>query len=576
MAILTGYSGQVWSAVYAALAYYQTALTTAASPGATVTLSEAMLATLLNGVAAINANDMAAAWNVEQEQLGVVLTLPLTLDSMSLGFVEARLSSYEEGYAALAPLIPQPPYAPAGSIAAGVPVIPDMNLLGFYESFDFEVPYASGISLLWNDNGVVTITNHETAIDGPGTNLINDGGWLQLVGAQGYPTSESGLPPGAIWNNGQIVGVVPGAIPNPNALPVQYGQITAAQLLAMGGANLPTSPPATSLTGPNLPSTAALVSDAFSNLAQAVLVYQGVNLTSAYDIATREATITGIVATMLGDVTSGPFAQTSDILYSWNQVVVLPAMTILAKQLSGAPFLLQSQQSSVIRYTMLSLAQQVAQFLLILRQPETSQIALATLYVGETLMDVAARTLNNFERWTEIAAINGLSPPYVGPVSLPGIAGWGSQLILPTTGTQLSAAGDTPSYEANFLGTDVYLGPINGVMPPWTGDYQTITGYSNLRWALGRRLQTTLSTLIYHNNYGCRIPPEVGQVQGSTTAGNIVAYGKSALLSDGRVQSVVSATASGYPQGVDFKATVQPAGFGSQEAVVNEVITNLP
>lgn len=473
MSIFTGYSGQVWSALYAALAYYDTALTTAPTAGSTITLSEAMLASLLNGAAAINAADTAAAWNAEQNDLADVLTLPLTIDPTSLAFVTARLAAYEASFNALSPLVPQPPFAVASSIASGVPVIPDANLLGFYASYDYETPPAGLTSGNFNDN-------------------------------------------------------------------------------------------------------AALVATSFAALAQAVNVFQGVNSTSAYDTAAREAQITGIVANLMASLTSGPVASNIVTTNAWNQVVTLPATTILARQMSGAPFLLQAQQSAVIRYAILNIAQQIAQFLLILRQPQTAQISLTTLYNNETLMDVAARTLNNFERWTDIATINGLSPPYVGPVALPGIAAWGSQLILPTTGTQLSATGGTPSYEANFLGTDVYVGPINGVMPPWTGDYQTITGYNNLSWALGRRLQTTLSTLIYHNNYGSRIPPEVGQVQGSVTAGNIVAYGKSALLSDGRVQAVLSASASGYPQGIDFKATVQPGGFGSQETSVNEVISVLP
>ena len=75
-------------------------------------------------------------------------------------------------------------------------------------------------------------------------NLYNNGGWLAvLVPPAGYPTSPDGLPPGAVWNNGLSISVIPGIVPNP-AAPAQYfGRITAGSLLAMGGGNLPLSNP---------------------------------------------------------------------------------------------------------------------------------------------------------------------------------------------------------------------------------------------------------------------------------------------------------------------------------------------
>ena len=189
-------------------------------------------------------------------------------------------------------------------------------------------------------------------------------------------------------------------------------------------------------------------------------------------------------------------------------------------------------------------------------------------------MDVAARTTGNYEDWTTIAALNGLVPPYVGQNSAPGIAGWGTQLVLPTPGVQTSSTGAIPSYNDNFLGIDLYTGPINGSMPTWQGDFQTINGYNNLAWALGRRIQTTQGNLIYHPDYGSRIPPQVGQVQTNQTAGHIAAYGKSAILSDPRVASVPQATAQLQANGkVAFRANVQPSGFQAPGVSLNEVIS---
>lgn len=78
------------------------------------------------------------------------------------------------------------------------------------------------------------------------TGLINSAGTLQLVSASGWPTSATGLPAGALWSNSLVVTVVPGIVPNPFAAPVYFGLIDAAQLLALGGGNLPLTVPGVS------------------------------------------------------------------------------------------------------------------------------------------------------------------------------------------------------------------------------------------------------------------------------------------------------------------------------------------
>lgn len=84
------------------------------------------------------------------------------------------------------------------------------------------------------------------------SNLYDNGGVLTVLAAAGYPTSSTGLPAGALWNNGVPnspfdvladgpIGIVPGIVPNPLAPLVFFPGITAAQLLALGGGNLPLS-----------------------------------------------------------------------------------------------------------------------------------------------------------------------------------------------------------------------------------------------------------------------------------------------------------------------------------------------
>lgn len=77
-----------------------------------------------------------------------------------------------------------------------------------------------------------------------GSNFYNNGGALAALSLPvGYPTSDAGLPVGAIWSNGLEISVVPGFVPNPAATAMFFGSITAAQLLALGGGNLPLNDP---------------------------------------------------------------------------------------------------------------------------------------------------------------------------------------------------------------------------------------------------------------------------------------------------------------------------------------------
>lgn len=73
--------------------------------------------------------------------------------------------------------------------------------------------------------------------------LVNNGQVLQMTAPVDYPSSPGGLAAGSVWYNGGTVGVVPGATPDPTAPPVYFGVITADELLALGGGNLPTTDP---------------------------------------------------------------------------------------------------------------------------------------------------------------------------------------------------------------------------------------------------------------------------------------------------------------------------------------------
>jgi phage baseplate assembly protein W len=178
-------------------------------------------------------------------------------------------------------------------------------------------------------------------------------------------------------------------------------------------------------------------------------------------------------------------------------------------------------------------------------------------------MSIAARQLGDYSKWQQIANINGLLPPYFAAVPTPNMVSPGQQLYLPTDGIPANVvpAQGAASYEISFLGYDIFYGALNQDMAPWTGDFVTISGYSNLAFSLGRRLQTPLGNLIYHMDFGSRIPPEVGNILTQDTVGHIGAFAVSAVLSDPRVQQVVSVNAQALTnQGVSVSLVALPKG----------------
>jgi hypothetical protein len=98
-----------------------------------------------------------------------------------------------------------------------------------------------GTQQLWNNNYEVAVA----APLGPQPTMWSDGGVLTLVpsATAGWPISPLGLPQGALWSNGGAVMCISGSIPDPKAPPLYLGSVTAPQLLALGGSNLPVSAP---------------------------------------------------------------------------------------------------------------------------------------------------------------------------------------------------------------------------------------------------------------------------------------------------------------------------------------------
>jgi hypothetical protein len=352
-----------------------------------------------------------------------------------------------------------------------------------------------------------------------------------------------------------------------------------------------------------LPGAAQLAANAWLSAANAIFVLQGSALSPAYDAAVRQYRCASVIATILqqtqsggfsgANVTSAPIPMTDDqgnpitddlgnIIYissgtegtsTWSTTVALPTLLLDAASLASVPSSLASQQISVIRYVLMSQVLQLAQLLLSFRSKTVLQPSTGYLRNAESLMDFAARTTGDFENWANIAVLNGVSPPYPGPTN-PALALQGKPLF--TAGTP-AGTNTQATYANNVLGTDWDLGPINGAQPPWLGDLSLITGYLNFARAIGRRLQTPLGSLVFHQGYGCSIPAEIGAIQSTDESARLTEYAKSAIRGDPRLGSILSANtvlAPGFSANVQVALT--PIGPGASPVGVSEVIGARP
>lgn len=160
---------------------------------------------------------------------------------------------------------------------------------------------------------------------------------------------------------------------------------------------------------------------------------------------------------------------------------------------------------------------------------------------GDTLQSIAARTLGDASKWTQLIYPNNLVYPYItddSTVAGPGVLLTGAQILIPAP----AAAASTTNPDQVF-GTDVAL--TNGMLGATsTGDFAFVTGRANLRQALKNRIETQQGELAYHPRYGSVIKTLIGRM--STPAQQLLAASsaKGAVLADPRIASVDKAVAT--------------------------------
>lgn len=496
-----GYPAQVWGACWQALSWLSAQLShpPATAPAAALeTPVVAVFATIRNGLAALSAWQTGAALTAEVQNFSRVQNLPLGLDLVTQGYIQARVNACAAAAAGISALPPAISLLNvAQPLAAGRPVIADPLFLEWCMAFT--------------------------------------------------------------------------------------GEITPAAAL--------------------LPGAAQTAAAAWLTAANAIMVLQGSAASPSFDVAIRQYRCASVIALMLRQTQSGGFTGTNtttapipwtddqgnpitddqgNIIYLssgtedtpvWSTTVALPTLLLDAAALNAVPVSLASQQVSVIRYVLATQLLYLARLLLSFRSKTVSRPGTGLLRNTESLMDFAARTTGDFSNWASIAVLNNIVPPYPGATN-PAVALQGKPLFIAGTpaGTNTQA-----TYAINVLGADYDFGPINGAQPPWLGDFNLITGYANFARAIGRRLQTPLGSLVYHVNYGCSIPPEVGSIQSIDEAARLTEYGKSAIRGDPRLGSILSATTTLAPGfQAHFQAMISPVGPGASAVSVAEVIGARP
>lgn len=254
----------------------------------------------------------------------------------------------------------------------------------------------------------------------------------------------------------------------------------------------------------------------------------------------------------------------------WNMSLALPVYQDMSAEIWNDPSNQIIQSCLCLRY-ILNQAEMVCwELLLSVMASNTQVLDTAKLYSGQSLMDVANKALGDFNQWQQIAITNGLLPPYTSATPGPNVASTGDILLLPGQNSATPAG----NYLNNFLGVDINIGPPGGVMPPWAGDFQTVNGFTNLRWALARRILTPITGLLYHPDYGSYVSTYLGKPLTATNANIIIAYVNAALLSDTRVKSVVSLVPVLLTggQGLGINYTVQPQGANVPSTTSNLVL----
>lgn len=167
-----------------------------------------------------------------------------------------------------------------------------------------------------------------------------------------------------------------------------------------------------------------------------------------------------------------------------------------------------------------------------------------TIY-GDTLPKVAARELGNAERWTELAWINNLIPPYITDdqdLANPRVLRSGEMLLVPAP-SALTPLGE-PDVKRIF---DADCRLTNRLLEAENGDFSVVSGRENFSQQLIHRVVTERGDMLWHPRYGCLVRRLIGRANGPAASILASQYVKATLEQDLRVRRVVRVSATIQP-----------------------------
>lgn len=187
---------------------------------------------------------------------------------------------------------------------------------------------------------------------------------------------------------------------------------------------------------------------------------------------------------------------------------------------------------------------------------------------GDTLQGIAAKVLGSAAKWTGIANLNGLMPPYVSTSGMPGTVGPGDTLLLPVAAVDVQQSADV--YGRDFLLSTDREGRLTGGLVPEPGDhpadFQYVSGVRCALQGLNVLVNTRQGGDPFRQWFG--VPAAIGDRL--TDAGIVLSSLVDQVLADDRFVRVLNPTNTRIANGVrvSFDAVLRSAQTVPLTAVV--------
>lgn len=180
------------------------------------------------------------------------------------------------------------------------------------------------------------------------------------------------------------------------------------------------------------------------------------------------------------------------------------------------------------------------------------------VYPGEDIRDVAARVLDDRDRWRILVALNKLRAPFISPTGGPGILAPGDPILYPSdrstvvgglVGTQKPTSNETKnnssantpgqlSYGRDLVIQSTFVGAeeLTDLVINQRGDLGSIAGLNNVQQAIRIKFITQRGELPAHQLFGAKFP--IGRKATSDSFTSLRLDTLRTILSDTRVRTV--------------------------------------